>query len=173
MDREADLLAVDIEGLGLDHDPVRRLLQHDVFHGRQVVMHASIGAAVTSDSTTEPDDLLRQADLAMYNAKTSGKGRFAFYEPQMHAAAVTRMELKADLERAIADRDFELHYQPIVDLRDGRVTGVEALLRWRHPERGLVLPAEFIPIAEETGLIVTLGSWVVDTAASLPLGPGR
>ena len=134
------------------------------FQGRQVVMHASIGAAVTSDSQTEPDDLLRQADLAMYNAKTSGKGRFAFYEPQMHAAAVTRMELKADLERAIADHDFELHYQPIVELRTGLVTGVEALLRWRHAERGLVMPAEFIPIAEETGLIVALGRWVVDAA---------
>jgi diguanylate cyclase (GGDEF)-like protein/PAS domain S-box-containing protein len=134
------------------------------FHGRQVVMHASIGAAVTSDSQTEPDDLLRQADLAMYNAKTSGKGRFAFYEPQMHAAAVTRMELKADLERAIADHDFLLHYQPIVDLRTGHVTGLEALLRWHHAERGLVLPTEFIPIAEETGLIVTLGRWVIDAA---------
>jgi len=132
--------------------------------GRQVVMHASIGAAVTSDSQTEPDDLLRQADLAMYNAKTSGKGRLAFFEPQMHAAAVSRMELKADLERAIADHDFELHYQPIVDLRSLRVAGLEALLRWRHAERGLVLPAEFIPIAEETGLIVTLGRWVVDAA---------
>ena len=134
------------------------------FHGRQVVMHASIGAAVTSDGQTEPDDLLRQADLAMYNAKTSGKGRFAFYEPQMHAAAVTRMELKADLEQAIADNEFELHYQPIIDLRSGDVTGLEALLRWRHAERGLVLPTEFIPIAEETGLIVALGSWVIDAA---------
>jgi diguanylate cyclase (GGDEF)-like protein/PAS domain S-box-containing protein len=152
------------------------------FHGRQVVMHASIGAAVTSDSQTEPDDLLRQADLAMYNAKTSGKGRFAFYEPQMHAAAVTRMELKADLERAIADHDFLLHYQPIVDLRTGHVTGLEALLRWHHAERGLVLPAEFIPIAEETGLIVTLGRWVIDAAcqqlsawgqAGEPAGPLR
>ena len=134
------------------------------FQGRQVVMHASIGAAITSDDNTEPDDLLRQADLAMYTAKTSGKGRFAFYEPQMHAAAVTRMELKADLEQAIANHEFELHYQPIVDLRSGRVMGLEALLRWRHAERCLVLPAEFIPIAEETGLIVTLGSWVISAA---------
>lgn len=134
------------------------------FQGRQVVMRASIGAAITSDEETQPDDLLRQADLAMYNAKSSGKGRFAFYEPQMHLAAMTRMELKADLEQAIATGQFDLHYQPIVDLRSGRVTGLEALLRWHHPERGVVLPPEFIPIAEETGLIVALGGWVIAAA---------
>ena len=150
------------------------------FQGRQVVMRASIGAAITADADTEPDDLLRQADLAMYTAKTSGKGRFAFYEPQMHAAAVTRMELKADLEHALADHAFEMYYQPILDLRSSRVVGVEALVRWHHPERGLVLPTEFIAIAEETGLIVALGSWVIGAAcdqlaawggAALPSGP--
>ncbi len=143
------------------------------FHGRQVVMHASIGAAITAGGDTEPDDLLRQADLAMYTAKTSGKGRFAFYEQHMHAAAVTRMELKADLEHAIEDHEFELYYQPIIDLRSGSVAGLEALVRWHHPERGLVLPTEFIPIAEETGLIVALGRWVIDAACAQLAAWGR
>ncbi len=113
---------------------------------------------------TTPDDLLRHADLAMYTAKARGKGRIEFFEPRMHQAVVQRLELKADLREAIAAGQFELHYQPIVDLRGGRLVGLEALVRWRHPERGLVAPAEFIPAAEESGLIIPLGRFVLETA---------
>jgi diguanylate cyclase (GGDEF)-like protein/PAS domain S-box-containing protein len=132
--------------------------------GRQVVMRGSIGISTSHAEGTTPDDLLRHADLAMYTAKARGKGRIEFFEPRMHQAVVRRLELKADLEEAIAAGQFELHYQPIVDLRGGRLVGLEALVRWRHPERGLVAPAEFIPAAEESGLIIPLGRFVLETA---------
>ncbi len=133
-------------------------------HGRQVVMRGSIGISTSHAEDTTPDDLLRHSDLAMYTAKARGKGRIEFFEPRMHQAVIRRLELKADLEEAIAERQFELHYQPIVDLRGGRLVALEALVRWRHPERGLVAPAEFIPAAEESGLIIPLGRFVLETA---------
>ena len=132
--------------------------------GRQVVMRGSIGISTSHAEGTTPDDLLRHADLAMYTAKARGKGRIEFFEPRMHHAVIRRLELKADLEEAIAAGQFELHYQPIVDLRAGRLVGLEALVRWRHPERGLVAPGEFIPAAEESGLIIPLGRFVLETA---------
>jgi EAL domain-containing protein (putative c-di-GMP-specific phosphodiesterase class I) len=110
------------------------------------------------------DSLLRNADVAMYMAKSGGKNRYQIFEPAMHAAAMARLELKADLQKALADDQFVLHYQPIVDLESGQMTGAEALVRWEHPERGLVSPGEFIPVAEDTGVIVELGRWVLEQA---------
>ena len=125
---------------------------------------ARAGREAPGDAAAAVDALLRDADLAMYRAKAAGKGRYAFFEPSMHAEAVSRLELEADLRAALARGEFHLLYQPIVALADGRVEGVEALVRWRHPLRGTVSPADFIPLAEETGIIVPLGRWVLREA---------
>jgi diguanylate cyclase (GGDEF)-like protein len=129
--------------------------------GHEVFISASIGIAMPDDDTPGVDELLRNADVAMYKAKDSGKGRYTVFAQEMHEAAVERMQLEADLQRAIKHDEFVVHYQPIVELSSGRVTGMEALVRWEHPSKGLLSPADFIPLAEETGLVLAIGRWVL------------
>jgi EAL domain-containing protein (putative c-di-GMP-specific phosphodiesterase class I) len=104
---------------------------------------------------------MRNADLAMYKAKSSGKGRYEHFEPNLHAAVVERLELEVELRAAVENEDFVLHYQPIVALEGERIVGMEALVRWTHPQRGMISPADFVPLAEETRLILPLGRWVL------------
>ena len=128
---------------------------------RELHVSASIGiAAGTGDAET----LLRDADLAMYRAKSRGKGRYAVYEPGMHTAIVERLELEVDLKRGLEQGELTVAYQPIFSLVSGTVTGVEALVRWQHPTRGVVMPESFVPMAEESGLILQLGEWVLRRA---------
>jgi diguanylate cyclase (GGDEF)-like protein len=135
-------------------------------HGHQFSSDASIGIAIAPRDGSDLLDLLKNADLAMYAAKAAGRRTYRFFDPEMEQQANHRRELEADLRAALAQGAFELHYQPQVDLRSDRVTGCEALLRWRHPVRGMVSPADFVPVAEETGLIEEIGQWVLRTACA-------
>ncbi|MHB8683688.1 MAG: bifunctional diguanylate cyclase/phosphodiesterase [Dehalococcoidia bacterium] len=141
-------------------DALRRPMQ---LAGKEVFVRASIGVAVGS-APQAPNELLRDADVAMYVAKARGKARIECFEASMHDSMVRRLELVADLQRAMERHEFVVVYQPTVLLATGDMVGVEALVRWQHPERGLILPAEFIPLAEESGVISALGRWVLDTA---------
>jgi diguanylate cyclase (GGDEF)-like protein len=135
-----------------------------VISNRSVRSVASIGVAMDLEGSSDVDTLMRNADVAMYLAKSRGKGRYEFFENSMHEEAVERLDLKDDLRRALDEGEFLLHFQPIFNLQTGKVDLVEALIRWKHPERGLVSPDKFIKQAEENGMIVPIGNWVIEQA---------
>ena len=132
--------------------------------GRDTFVGASMGIALGRAGSTEPGELLRDAEIALYRAKADVTTRHALFEPGMSAAVAERLDLENDLRRAVERDELRLHYQPLVDLATGRIVGLEALVRWQHPTRGLVPPLAFIPLAEETGMILSIGRWVLETA---------
>jgi len=133
--------------------------------GNEIVTGQSIGIALRSERYEWPEQILRDADIAMYEAKSKGRARHEFFDTNMHAGIIDRLQLESDLRIAVEHRDgFVLHYQPIIDLKDRRLVGFEALVRWKHRTRGLIGPLEFIPLAEETGLIVPLSDWIIREA---------
>jgi diguanylate cyclase (GGDEF)-like protein len=133
--------------------------------GHEIFATTSIGIALSTTGYNNPEDLLRDADTAMYRAKARGRACYEIFDKFMHARAVALLQLETDLRRAIERQEFDVYYQPIVSIKDdSKITGFEALVRWHHPERGLVSPTDFISVAEDTGQIIHLGKWVLDRA---------
>ncbi|HEX4951538.1 MAG TPA: EAL domain-containing protein [Blastocatellia bacterium] len=152
------------EAIGVAERVQQEVSQHCELEGYDTFTTASIGIALYNQDYQHPADLLRDADTAMYRAKSAGKAQHVIFDSVMHAQVLNRMKLEADLRRGIERQEFFLHYQPIICLQTNRLVGFEALVRWQHPERGMVSPAEFIPVAEETGAIIAIGQWVLEEA---------
>ncbi len=152
---------------GLLAEKIRKALSEPIDLGHhRVTTTTSIGIAIAPRDGTDSDEVLRSADLALYSAKSGGRGSFRFFEPELDRLLQARRSLERDMRNALANGEFELHYQPFIHVASGETCGFEALLRWHHPQRGMVSPAQFIPLAEETGLIVPLGEWVLRTACA-------
>ena len=175
------LLFSDLGGDGCAREIAERVLtvwqEPVVVNGRPLYVSGSIGIAVARAGASTPDDLLADADAAMYQAKARGRGCVEVYGDDLRALALERLEREGELRGAVEREEMRLHYQPVVDLGSGRVVGVEALLRWQHPQRGLLSPAEFVALAEDTGSIVPIGRWSVEQAVArlaewLPMAPG-
>lgn len=162
------ILLEDVNRVG-DATKVAELLIEELrapfmLNGRELFVTACIGIVLSQSTAVRPADLLRDADAALHAAKSSGRARFAVFDPRRDAPAVIRLDLETDLWRALQREEVEVHYQPTIDLQDSSIAGCEALSRWRHPHLGLVSPSEFVPLAEEMGLMVTIGRWVLEEA---------
>lgn len=166
---EFTILLLDLPGVGeaeLVADRVQEGLGAEAFEvlGHEIYVTASIGIALSTRDYDSAEDIIRDADTAMYAAKDAGRGRWTIFDDSMHERAVMRFATETALQRALERDEFVLHYQPLVVMESGEVLGFEALVRWNHPERGLLLPADFLPVAEETGLIIPIGQWVLEEA---------
>jgi diguanylate cyclase (GGDEF)-like protein len=163
-----------LQSVGDDRDAIDRLAREILsaitqpvsIDGNEFVPSTSIGIAIAPDDGREGGTLLRNADLALYRAKEAGRGTYAFFEESLNERAQERRQLESDLRLAVERGEFELHYQPLFDLEQNRICSFEALIRWNHPKRGLVSPLDFVPIAEDTGLIVPIGAWVIREACA-------
>jgi diguanylate cyclase (GGDEF)-like protein len=163
-----------LQSVGDDRNAIDRLAREILstmakplaIDGNELVPSTSIGIAIAPDDGRDGETLLRNADLALYRAKEAGRGTYAFFEESLNQRAQERRQLETDLRLALDRGEFELHYQPLFDLEHNRVCSFEALLRWNHPKRGLISPADFVPIAEDTGLIVPIGAWVIREACN-------